>query len=149
MLRFEMSCLVAQTLEFCLTPSGLSHPLSQGCFLNEDAGWGEKKCVSCNQTPVSLTYRSRISVHFLRARDLGSFSNLSRAFSFNQEQPSLSENAHRVPVHRLEVVLGVECVRKLRPKPSETKRSLPRAISEIPRGADQTLRSPLQSSRLA
>lgn len=99
--------------------------------------------------PVSLTYRSRISVHFLRARDLGSFSNLSRAFSFNQEQPSLSENAHRVPVHRLEVVLGVECVRKLRPKPSETKRSLPRAISEIPRGADQTLRSPLQSSRLA
>lgn len=106
-------------------------------------------CFMLPDPSVSLTYRSRISVHFLRARDLGSFSNLSRAFSFNQEQPSLSENAHRVPVHRLEVVLGVECVRKLRPKPSETKRSLPRAISEIPRGADQTLRSPLQSSRLA
>lgn len=74
MLRFEMSSLIAQISEFCLTPLSPSHQLSHGCFFFSMTTWGEKNKMHFMllESPVSLSYsllsllrRSRISVQFI------------------------------------------------------------------------------------
>lgn len=134
MLRFEMSSLVAQTLEFCLTPLSLFPTIWVKAVFSSQWGGEIKMHLMLPESPVSLIYslsllwRSRISGHLFKARDLSSFLNLSLTFSFHQEQllePSLPENVYQVSFHRLQMMLEW----------SETKRFLSRDIFETPMDA--------------